>query len=114
MPKQAPSHATVVCIRGSLFGVHCFDLFFHKTLLFQNFVVMQLNFKAQTEYSATLRLVTNQGFKSSLELHTTVARKGALEPLTTVARKGAFELYCTDFRYFAGVVPLICLKVLIK
>ena len=47
MPKQAPSHATVVCIRGSLFGVHCLDLFFRKTLLFQNFVVMQLNFKAQ-------------------------------------------------------------------
>ena len=40
--------------------------------------------------------------------------KGSFELHTTVARKRAFELYCTDFRYFAGVVPLICLKVLMK
>ena len=61
MPKQAPSHATVVCIRGSLFGAQCLDLFLRKTLLSKN-----------------------------------------------------FSLYVASFRYFAGVVPLICLKVLMK
>ena len=71
--------------RGSLLSVNRFDLFLLKTSVSSCGIS-----KRGTEYSATLRLVTNQGFKSSLELHTTVARKGALEPLTTVAQGGAF------------------------
>ena len=71
--------------RGSLLSVNRFDLFLLKTFSFKYLGSMR-----GTEYPATLRKVTNQGFKRSLELHTTVAREGALEPNTTVAQGGAF------------------------